>query len=203
MTVVNRAMQFNAARRLLDTTAEVTYATGHVLNKTPGTEWDQPGVDMQADAETALQAIASKVTTDRRAITCVMSESTYGAALRNEGFKAWHTGILLQQSTDYSVNETRLAQYLGVGEVQIINPTGAGGRALFDDVCWFIIRSPDLEDYDDSYGAERFAARFSANDGVVLESWQERMIRSTLYPTMREYDLRVLNPGGRLPDHQH
>ncbi len=147
MTVVNRAMQFNAARRLLDTTAEVTYATGHVLNKTAGTEWDQPGVDMQADAETALQAIASKVTTDRRAITCVMSESTYGAALRNEGFKAWHTGIMLQQSTDYSVNETRLAQYLGVGEVQIINPTGAGGRALFDDVCWFIIRSPDLEDW--------------------------------------------------------
>ncbi len=195
MTIVNRAMQFNAARRLLDTTAEVTFATGHVLNKAPGTSWDEPGVDMQADAEVAIQTIASQVSIDRRAITCVMSEASYGAALRNEGFRSWHTGILLQQSTDYSINETRLAQYLGVGEVHIINPTGSGGRSLFDDVCWFLVRTPDLEDFDDSYGAERFAARFAANDGVVLEPWQERMIRATLYPTMKEYDLRVLNTG--------
>ena len=80
-----------------------------------------------------------------------------------------------------------------------INPTGKAGRPMFDDVAWFFAHPLDLEDYDDSYGAERFAARFAANDGVVLESWTERMIRSTLYPAMKEYALEVLNPGAAYP----
>ena len=195
MTIINRALQFSAARKLLDPTAEATFATGHVTNKAPGTEWDQPGTDMQVDAEMAIQTIASKVTVDRRAIVCVMSEKSYSAALRNTGFKEWHSGVLVPQGTDYSVNEVRLAQYLNVGQVHIINPTGKAGRPMFDDVAWFFARPFDLEDYDDSYGAERFAARFAANDGVVLESWTERMIRSTLYPAMKEYALEILNPG--------
>lgn len=195
MTIVNRAMQFQAYRQLIDTTAEVTYATGHVLNKGAGAEWDQPGVDMQADALAAVTTIGSKASVTERAITCVMTHQSYRAALQNEGYKAFHSGVLVPQNNNVMINETRLAQFLGVREVIVINPTGPGGRPLFGDLAWFLVRDPSLEEYGDDYGSERFAARFGVNDGVVLESFSEHMIRSTLFPVIKEYVLQVLNPG--------
>lgn len=194
MFIVNRGMQFRAAARLLDTTVDQTYALGHVLNKGPGTEWDQPGVDMRDDINLGLNTILGKVTTERQAVSLVLSNSSYDAALSNEGFRAWHNGIILTDASSKTVNERRLAQYLGVREVLIINPTGELGAPLFGDVAWLLVRDDAAEGFEDDYGSDRFGARFAVNDGVALESWQERMIRVSLYPALKEYALEVVNP---------
>lgn len=194
MFIVNRAMQFKAAEMLLDTTADATFAVGHVMNKTPGTEWDQPGIDMRADINAGITAILSKVTAERDSVTLVLSNSSYDSALLNEGYRDWHSGVILTDASNKAVNEARLAQFLGIGEVRIINPTGEAGNALFDDVAWLIVRDSSGADFEADYGSEKFAARFALNDGIAMESWTEEMIRAQLYPTLKEYKLDVLNP---------
>lgn len=194
MLICNRRLEFIAAEKLTDTTAESTFATGHITQLAPGAEWDQAGSDLRGDVMGGASLVARKCGAGLEDVTWVLSQSAYEAALRNDGYRQFHNGVALVDAANAAINATRLAQYVGVGQVRVINPTGPDGLPMFGDVAWLVCQGPNTQEWDDSYGTQRFGARFAPNDGLILEPWAERMIRVTVYAALKEYRLTVLNP---------
>ena len=193
MWILERRMQFKAAEMLVDTTAGRSFALGHVLNKGAGTEWDEPGVDMLDDCALGIQTVASATGYDNEQITVVFTRASWNAALKNDAFRAHHAGVTMVSRDDTNLSAQRMKEFLGVGDVQVINPTG-DGIPLFGDEVWILTQGPISGDWDTSYGHERYGARLGVNDGFVLDPWTERMIRTDIFAAMKEYILEILNP---------
>ncbi len=149
---------------------------------------------MHTDVISAAQTVARKANVSMADVRVVMSHDTYIAALQNEAFGKHFGSVQVIDRRSTGANLVRLAEYFGVGSVEMINPTGADGLSLFADVCWVFTQGPNVEAFDDSYGSERWGVRFAANDGFTLAPWRENMIRVQVLASMAEYKLKTLSP---------
>lgn len=195
--IVNRALEFQVAARLLDTTAGVTYASGNVTALGGGAEWDNGG-DLLTDVGGAIDSLSEGVNVDRTDVRVVMTRSAFTAALKDAGYKASLVGTTLYSAADGPPNVAKIRDYVGAGSLDVINPTGAAGGSLLGDRTWVFTQGPNASDYDTTFGATRWSGLWTPNAGFAVEPWVERLIRTNMSAWMRQYVLDVFNPSAAI-----
>lgn len=197
MEIMGRWLQKQALDLLTDTTADATFATGHVMLKGVGTEWGGGG-DLKADVDVAVKAILGKVSGHPSMIHVKFARDSFTAALNDPGFKANSAGVVVLDRQAEEANLRALAQYLGVGRCSVLDVTGPDGLPALADDTWIYydeaLSGQQIADFSTDYGTERWLTRFSPNDGVVQQPWRDNMFRTDLFAAIRQYELHVHNP---------
>lgn len=190
--IVRRSLEFQAAARLLDTTVGVTYASGNVTTLGGGAEWDNGG-DLLVDVGGAVDRISQEKNVDPADVVVVMTQSAFRAALKDAGYKASLSGVTLIDSSLGAQNVTRVRDYVGAGQLRLINPSGIAGASLLGDRTWVFTQGPNVANYDTSFGHARWSGNWSFNAGGAVEPWEERMIRTTLAAFIAQWKLAVFD----------
>lgn len=197
LQVVRRDMAAKALVQLLDTTADVTFGSGHVINIGAGNEWNHAtGADMWGNIEAGADLIAADVPSVKSQLHLKLTRKSARAALRNPAFMDSFipTGPVLSIPTDVALG--KLAEYLGIGRVSTFDWSQSGGALYQGDVAWLFLddQLASPPGWSEDYGRERWLARFSPNDGVILPSWRDNDRRLEKFAAVMQYKLHVLNP---------